>query len=296
MPADRHQSALGSADASTRACASASSPGGFRVGVIGPQHRPDLPGRLSRRRAADAQRARRRARSASPTCCKQAKNADARSSGRARSRRADGAAVLALARKLAEQLGLVQDGLERLQRAAHGGGARRRSRSRLRARRRAAATSPASSTAPRRARSTSSTCSAPTRSTRSWLGKAFVIYQGHHGDAGAHRADVILPGAAYTEKNATYVNTEGRVQQTRLAVFPPGEAREDWKIIRALSEAARQARCPTTRSRRCGARLVGGEPGLRAASTRVRRPPGDRSAPPARSSRRRSARRSRIST
>jgi NADH-quinone oxidoreductase subunit G len=69
------------------------------------------------------------------------------------------------------------------------------------------------------------------------LGKAFVVYQGHHGDAGAHRADVILPGAAYTEKNATYVNTEGRVQQTRLAVYPPGEAREDWKILRALSEA-----------------------------------------------------------
>ncbi|MHA1599038.1 MAG: NADH-quinone oxidoreductase subunit NuoG [Alphaproteobacteria bacterium] len=68
------------------------------------------------------------------------------------------------------------------------------------------------------------------------LGDAFVIYQGHHGDAGAHRADVVLPGAAYTEKNATYVNTEGRVQQTRLAVFPPGDAREDWTIIRALSD------------------------------------------------------------
>lgn len=68
------------------------------------------------------------------------------------------------------------------------------------------------------------------------LGKAFVIYQGHHGDAGASRADVILPGASYLEKNATYVNTEGRVQRTRLAVFPPGEAREDWKIIRALAE------------------------------------------------------------
>lgn len=67
------------------------------------------------------------------------------------------------------------------------------------------------------------------------LGKAFVIYQGHHGDRGAHRADVILPGAAYTEKNATWVNTEGRVQRSRLAVFPPGEAREDWTIIRALS-------------------------------------------------------------
>jgi NADH-quinone oxidoreductase subunit G len=68
------------------------------------------------------------------------------------------------------------------------------------------------------------------------LGKAFVIYQGTHGDAGAHRADVVLPGAAYTEKNATYVNIEGRAQQTELAVFPPGEAREDWKIVRALSE------------------------------------------------------------
>jgi NADH-quinone oxidoreductase subunit G len=67
------------------------------------------------------------------------------------------------------------------------------------------------------------------------LGKAFVIYQGHHGDRGAHRADVILPGAAYTEKNATYVNTEGRVQHTRFATFPLGEAREDWKILRALS-------------------------------------------------------------
>ncbi|HEY5208871.1 MAG TPA: NADH-quinone oxidoreductase subunit NuoG [Stellaceae bacterium] len=69
------------------------------------------------------------------------------------------------------------------------------------------------------------------------LGKAFVIYQGHHGDAGARRADVILPGAAYTEKDATYVNTEGRVQLGRRATFPPGDAREDWAIIRALSEA-----------------------------------------------------------
>ena len=68
------------------------------------------------------------------------------------------------------------------------------------------------------------------------LGKAFVIYQGHHGDAGAHRADVILPGAAYTEKSATYVSTEGRVQRTTLAAFPPGDAREDWTIIRALSD------------------------------------------------------------
>jgi NADH-quinone oxidoreductase subunit G len=69
------------------------------------------------------------------------------------------------------------------------------------------------------------------------LGDAFVIYQGHHGDRAAARADVILPGAAYTEKNATYVNTEGRPQRARLAVFPPGDAKEDWKILRALSQA-----------------------------------------------------------
>src|SRR5215469_8983584 len=69
------------------------------------------------------------------------------------------------------------------------------------------------------------------------LGKAFVIYQGHHGDAGAHRADVVLPGAAYTEKDGTYVNTEGRAQQGQRAVFPPGEAREDWAILRALSQS-----------------------------------------------------------
>ncbi|ODA68515.1 NADH-quinone oxidoreductase chain 3 [Methyloligella halotolerans] len=68
------------------------------------------------------------------------------------------------------------------------------------------------------------------------LGKAFVIYQGSHGDRGAHRADVILPGAAYTEKDALYVNTEGRPQSGARAIFPPGEAREDWKIVRALSE------------------------------------------------------------
>ena len=69
------------------------------------------------------------------------------------------------------------------------------------------------------------------------LDKPFVIYQGHHGDAGAHVADVILPGAAYTEKDATYVNLEGRVQRGQLAVYPPGDAREDWKIVRALSDA-----------------------------------------------------------
>jgi NADH-quinone oxidoreductase subunit G len=65
---------------------------------------------------------------------------------------------------------------------------------------------------------------------------AFVVYLGTHGDAGAHRADVILPGAAYTEKNGLYVNTEGRVQLGARAVFPKGEAKEDWAILRALSQ------------------------------------------------------------
>ncbi|MGR7997572.1 NADH-quinone oxidoreductase subunit NuoG [Xanthobacter sp. ZOL 2024] len=69
---------------------------------------------------------------------------------------------------------------------------------------------------------------------------AFVVYIGTHGDRGAHRADVILPGAAYTEKSGLYVNTEGRVQFANRAAFPPGEAREDWAVLRALSEVLGQ--------------------------------------------------------
>jgi NADH-quinone oxidoreductase subunit G len=69
---------------------------------------------------------------------------------------------------------------------------------------------------------------------------AFVVYVGSHGDSGAHRADVILPGAAYPEKSGIYVNTEGRVQMAARAAFPPGEAREDWAILRALSEVLGQ--------------------------------------------------------
>ncbi|KAI0752754.1 NADH-ubiquinone oxidoreductase [Daedaleopsis nitida] len=65
---------------------------------------------------------------------------------------------------------------------------------------------------------------------------AFVVYQGHHGDLGAQLADVVLPGSAYTEKGVTWVNTEGRSQLGRAAIPPPGASREDWKIIRALSE------------------------------------------------------------
>jgi NADH-quinone oxidoreductase subunit G len=65
---------------------------------------------------------------------------------------------------------------------------------------------------------------------------AFVVYLGTHGDRSAHRADVILPGAAYPEKSGIYVNTEGRVQMAARAAFPPGDAREDWAILRALSD------------------------------------------------------------
>ena len=65
---------------------------------------------------------------------------------------------------------------------------------------------------------------------------AFKVFIGHHGDKGAEQADVILPAAAYTEKAGTYVNIEGRVQRSDRAVFPPGDAREDWAILRALSD------------------------------------------------------------
>ncbi|WP_448502070.1 NADH-quinone oxidoreductase subunit NuoG [Sphingomonas sp.] len=65
---------------------------------------------------------------------------------------------------------------------------------------------------------------------------SFKVYVGHHGDKGAHHADVILPAASYAEKNGTYVNLEGRVQFSQRAVFPPGDAREDWSVLRALSD------------------------------------------------------------
>ncbi|HQT66417.1 MAG TPA: NADH-quinone oxidoreductase subunit NuoG [Acetobacteraceae bacterium] len=93
----------------------------------------------------------------------------------------------------------------------------------------------------------------------------FVIYQGHHGDAGAARADVILPGAAYTEKNGTYVNTEGRAQWGARAVMPPGQAREDWRIIRAFSELIGHALpyddLPAVRARLAAANPIFGEIG-----------------------------------
>ncbi|MGE4411872.1 MAG: molybdopterin-dependent oxidoreductase, partial [Sphingobium sp.] len=66
--------------------------------------------------------------------------------------------------------------------------------------------------------------------------ESFIVYVGHHGDKGAHAADVILPGATYAEKAGTWVNLEGRVQFGEKAVFAPGDAREDWSIFRALSQ------------------------------------------------------------
>jgi NADH-quinone oxidoreductase subunit G len=70
------------------------------------------------------------------------------------------------------------------------------------------------------------------------LEDTYKVYVGHHGDNGARQADLVLPGAAYAEKHGTYVNTEGRVQRGEKAAFPPGEAREDWSILRAVSELA----------------------------------------------------------
>ena len=92
----------------------------------------------------------------------------------------------------------------------------------------------------------------------------FVIYIGSHGDQGAHRADVVLPGAAYPEKSGIYVNTEGRVQMARRASFPPGEAREDWAILRALSEVLGR-KLPYEFTRRAAADFVCRPPAPRAA-------------------------------
>lgn len=90
--------------------------------------------------------------------------------------------------------------------------------------------------------STSATTALWSTKVKTCISKALSLLNAHsagsHGDAGAELADVVLPGAAYTEKEATYVNTEGRAQRTYNAITPPGMARDDWKILRALSEVA----------------------------------------------------------
>jgi NADH-quinone oxidoreductase subunit G len=90
---------------------------------------------------------------------------------------------------------------------------------------------------------------------------AFKVYLGHHGDAGAQAADVILPGASYAEKAGTYVNLEGRVQMSERAVFAPGDAREDWAILRALSDVL-EARLPFDSFEALRAAMVGEVPAL----------------------------------
>ena len=99
-------------------------------------------------------------------------------------------------------------------------------------------------------------------------GGAFVVYLGTHGDAGAHRADVILPGAAYTEKSGTWINTEGRVQFGLRAAFPPGDAREDWSILRALSGALGKT-LPFDSLQELRARLYQAHPGMAQVDARL---------------------------
>ena len=179
------------------------------------------------------------------------RNVHSSSSAQGVAARADGAAVLGWRQGLRWRHARARRRrMERVQRAAHGGFACRRPRPRLcagqgRSRRCRQLRQPRRQ--PRRA--------VPARRRRDrlpLLGNAFVIYQGHHGDSGAHRADVILPGAAYTEKSVTYVNTEGRAQMAERACSRRARPREDWAILRALSAKARPHAAVRLPSRRCG--------------------------------------------
>ena len=96
---------------------------------------------------------------------------------------------------------------------------------------------------------------------RSRFPDATIVYMGHHGDAGAHAADIVLPGAAFTEKDGTYVNVEGRVQRTEKAIFAPGDAREDWAILRALSDVI-DRRLPFDSWAQCHAVMIAAHPEL----------------------------------
>ncbi|TCS64130.1 NADH-quinone oxidoreductase subunit NuoG [Varunaivibrio sulfuroxidans] len=148
--------------------------------------------------------------------------------------RADGAAILALLSALVEKLGVVKDGWNGFN-VLHGAAARVGGLDIGFVPAKGGLAAPAIAEAAKSGAIEVLYLLGADEIDMSDLGDVFVVYQGHHGDVGAHRADVILPAAAYTEKNATYVNTEGRVQRTLRAVFPPGEAREDWAIVRALS-------------------------------------------------------------
>ena len=233
----RHKSALGGA-ARQRADPQALPDRQMPHRADRPGARPDLSGRPAGRRPGDLGPPGRRSRRLRRAAARGRKADDRRQRRRgACRRRGDPRPGAALGR--GDRHG--QGRLERLQRPAHGRPRGLVGSTSASCRARAAGTSPASWRARGGARSRRSTLLGADEIDMAALGTAFVIYQGHHGDAGAHRADVILPGAAYTEKNGTYVNTEGRVQLGRLAGFPPGDAREDWTILRALSGALGRA-------------------------------------------------------
>ena len=183
--------------------------------------------------------------------------------GQAALARPDGAAVLALAAKAATAIGAIKpevgwNGFNVLHTCRR---TRRPASTSASFPAKAASTSKASSMRQRRGKSRSSICSAPTRSTWSGWAAPSSSIRAAMATRGAHRADVILPGAAYTEKDAIYVNTEGRAQMTARAVFPPGDAREDWKILRALS-ACSASLCRSTSTQALRAKMFAAHPHL----------------------------------
>ena len=178
--------------------------------------------------------------------------------------RPDGAAVASLAAKAAIDLGAIKDGWNGFSRPAHGGLARRRARSWFRARRRRPEC--AADGGGRHARSR---LPARRRRDRHRAGRVRRLYR-HPWRPRRARADVVLPGAAYPEKSAIYVNTEGRVQMATRASFPPGDAREDWAILRALSDVLGK-KLPYDSLAQLRQALYKAHPHLHAASARSRR-------------------------
>ena len=214
------------------------------------------PGRAPGRRARDPGRDRRRRRIPSPSAARSA-DADPRAAARWRgptARRCWRAGAGEGRRALRAR------GLERLQRAAH---RRRRGSAALdlgfvpgEGGRSGGDARAAASDA------LAGSCWARTRSTPARSASAFVIYQGHHGDARRARADVILPGAAYTEKDGTYVNTEGRVQRGQLRRVPAGRGARGLDDPARAVRSASARRCPTTRSTRCARAMATAHPGF----------------------------------
>ena len=288
LPADRHEPALGSA-ARQRAAAQALSAGRVPRRRDRSGARPDLSGRDARRRRRGAECAGAR-RPCMGRDIAQRQGADAHR----RPGRAGAARRRARARRGARDRRSVRPDPRRTGTASTCCTARRRGSAAsisVSCPAPAARISPASSTAAARATIELLYLLGADELDFANTGSAFVIYQGHHGDRGAARADVVLPGCAYTEKDATYVNTEGRVQLGRRAVFPPGEAREDWAILRALSGALGRP-LPFDSLPELAPADAGRASASSRASTRSCRPNGALSARPARWTRRRSSIRS----